>query len=335
MTPAPRPAILELPPGLETEDVACPVCPSDGGSGRPQFLARDHLFGKQGRFALVRCPRCRSLRVTPRPRAESLGHFYAEYYTEEGMTLAESLQIGTGNPRFDPVRETSLQRWKQIGQHLDANVGEIDVLDVGCGLGGFLHHVASDPRVRPRGVEMSPRAVEYARRRFGLDVQQGGLEALPLADGTVDVVTLWHVLEHSPDPRSALAEVRRVLRPNGVLAIEIPCADSLLLSVFGRYWFYLQPPTHLNLFSACGLRSLIEDCGFRFSFSKFPFVPMEFLGSAYNVLFRPRGLQGKSFGMLAGLFVGLGILCWELPLIGILRRLRRSGVLRLLAQRAT
>lgn len=329
------------------EDAPCPLCgppPSGSRPDRVLFSAEDHLFGLPGSFTLKRCNRCRSLRVDPRPAPRSLGHFYQGYYTPERMQLNAALQLGTGDARFDPMRASALARWRELCAALgrpwpapSLRPGEeperLTVVDAGCGLGGFLHHVRQDPRVVPRGVESSPVAVAYARERLGLDVQQGLAEDLPLPDGCADVLTMWHVLEHSPSPRAALAEARRVLRPGGVLAVEVPHGGSLLAALFGPRWFFLQPPTHLTLFSRAALGELVQQAGFEVLRLRHPFVPLELLGSIHYALARPRGLPVRTMGKAALLAIGLGIVLLELPLLVLLGLAGRSGVVRLLARR--
>ncbi len=307
--------------------------------------AQDHLFGCTGEFDLLRCRGCGSLRVDPRPAPEALGPFYAGYYTAEGMVNAERLQVGNDGAGFNPMRKTARRRWDEILRLLGqapfdptrAVVVDGDplvVVDAGCGLGGFLHHIRADPRARVLGVEQAPEAVAYAQDKLGLEVRQGHAEALPFDDESVDVVTLWHVLEHSVAPRKALAEARRVLRPGGVLAVEVPSGSSWLGALFGRYWFFLQPPTHLHLFSPRALERLLAEEGFAVAGRGFPFVPTELLGSLYYLFARPRGLHPPRKPSVAGLLLAaLGVLLLEVPLLGVLRILGRSGVVRVLARK--
>ncbi len=328
-----------MPAAPQLEPAPCPVCGPSAGPGRELFTAQDHLFGFPGDFALRACPECGTWRVNPRPRLDDLGLYYSRYYSPAGIEVSAALQVGTGNPRFDPVRSTSLQRWREILRALGELRGsvtdpaQLTAVDAGCGLGGFLHHLAAaQPAPRRIGVELSPEAVRYARETLQLDVLEAPVEALPLPDHSVDVLSLWHVLEHSPDPQRALAEAHRVLRPDGVLAVELPSGDSLLARVFRARWFYLQPPTHLQHFTRRGLDRLLEGAGFRVLRRSQPFVPLELLGSLYYALLRPKGLpQGEKASPWKALAMGLSVLLLEAPLLALLRLLRRGGVMRTLA----
>ena len=327
------------------EPCVCPVCGPSAGQRVAVRAARDHLFGCPGSFDLVRCAGCSSLRVQPRPTPASLGPFYAGYYSPAGLASSEALQVGTGQPGFDAPRATSRARWNQLlrlmgrtpfspKRAVTVDGPPLVVVDAGCGLGGFLHHIRADPRVQPLGVEMAPEAVAYGRDKLGLDVREGVAEQLPLEDSSVDVLTLWHVLEHSPAPRQALAEAWRVLRPGGLLAVEVPSGASWLGRLFGRFWFFLQPPTHLNLLSPAGLERLVREADFTPLQRRFPFVPSEILGSLFYLFARPAGLPaGRQLGCLTVFLLALGVLFIELPVLLVLRAIGRSGVVRIVARK--
>jgi SAM-dependent methyltransferase len=99
------------------------------------------------------------------------------------------------------------------------------LLDAGCGSGRTLDELARYGRVS--GVDLSPDAVETARKRGHDDVQVARVEELPFADGTFDVVTCLDVVEHTPDDRATLAELRRVTRPGGLLLVTVPAYQAL------------------------------------------------------------------------------------------------------------
>ena len=99
------------------------------------------------------------------------------------------------------------------------------LLDAGCGSGRTLDDLARYGRVS--GIDLSPEAVEAARRRGHADVRVARVEELPFEDATFDVVTCLDVVEHTPDDRATLAELRRVTRPGGVLIVTVPAYQAL------------------------------------------------------------------------------------------------------------
>lgn len=107
------------------------------------------------------------------------------------------------------------------------------VLDCGCGMGFHLFALARLRRLDLVGLDADPERLAWARReRVPGELVLGDAERLPFADESFDGVLMSEVLEHLPDDAGALAEVRRVLKPGGVLAVSVPHA---------RYPFWWDP----------------------------------------------------------------------------------------------
>jgi len=100
-----------------------------------------------------------------------------------------------------------------------------EVLDAGCGSGRTLQELAGLGRVS--GIELSPEAAAVARGRGSFDVRIGRLEELPWEDGTFELITCLDVIEHTPDDRVTLRELRRVTRPGGWLLVTVPAYPAL------------------------------------------------------------------------------------------------------------
>jgi SAM-dependent methyltransferase len=143
------------------------------------------------------------------------------------------------------------------------------VLDVGAGPGFFLSACAARGW-ECYGVDISRRAADFARARFGLNVSCASLEQARYPPGFFDVVTFWNVLDELPSPRAALQEAHRVLRPGGGVLVRVPNAafhvrvrsllrGCRLAGVFGG-----GDPTTIHLFSFAPehLKRLLQECGF-------------------------------------------------------------------------
>jgi len=136
------------------------------------------------------------------------------------------------------------------------------LLDLGCATGIFPHGM------RRRGwetwgVEPHAGAAQYARDRLGIDVFVGELEGVAFPVRFFDVVTLWDVLEHVRDPRRTLEEIARILRPQGLLVLNLPNPDCLEARLFGPYWAGWDVPRHLHVFSRRALERLLAETGFQ------------------------------------------------------------------------
>jgi 2-polyprenyl-3-methyl-5-hydroxy-6-metoxy-1,4-benzoquinol methylase len=136
------------------------------------------------------------------------------------------------------------------------------LLEVGCAAGIYLDGMRQ-LGWQVEGIEIAEDAAQIAQQELGLDVHVGDanvlLAALPAAH--YDVVAMWHVLEHLHDPAGALADVARVLRPGGLLMLELPNLDSPFAALFGESWFPLEIPRHLYHFSAPTLRAMLARAG--------------------------------------------------------------------------
>ena len=98
------------------------------------------------------------------------------------------------------------------------------VLDVGCGAGNMMHHLAHYGEVV--GVDMYSKALEVAQQR-GLSVQEGSADDLPFEADSFDIVTLLDVVEHVPNEHGVFSECRRVLKPGGKLIVTVPALMAL------------------------------------------------------------------------------------------------------------
>jgi SAM-dependent methyltransferase len=110
-------------------------------------------------------------------------------------------------------------------------------------------------------VEPSRWAAKRAEARVDGPVHVGVVEDAPLPEGAYDVVTMWDVIEHLPDPASTLRAVHSALRPGGVFAVTTMDVEALFPRVAGRFWpWYMQ--MHLVYFSRRTLGELLRSCGF-------------------------------------------------------------------------
>lgn len=103
--------------------------------------------------------------------------------------------------------------------------GGMKVLDAGCGTGGLIRRMAEErPLWQWAGVDLSPLAIEFTRRRCppGTELREAAVTELPWSDGVFDAVVSADVLYHVDDDAAALREFFRVLRPGGRLVINVP-----------------------------------------------------------------------------------------------------------------
>ena len=139
------------------------------------------------------------------------------------------------------------------------------LLDIGCSV-GYTLIAARELGLAPTGSDLSQFAIRTCREQ-GFRAERGELAKLPFADGEFRIVTMKHVLEHTPHPRAALREVRRVLQPGGAVFIAIPHAGYGKARRAPRSSRYYLPAAHgrehFVYYTPATLTRLLEQEGFR------------------------------------------------------------------------
>lgn len=132
-------------------------------------------------------------------------------------------------------------------------------MDAGAGRGRFVAS-ARAAGLRAEGIEPSARGVRAAAEQ-GIALQHATVAQATIAPGSVDAATLWHVLEHADEPGAMLADVRRWLRPQGVVLIGVPNLSSVQARLGGPRWFHLDVPRHRVHLTPAGLHTLLRRHG--------------------------------------------------------------------------
>jgi len=135
------------------------------------------------------------------------------------------------------------------------------VFDVGTANGSFLK-VARDAGWSVSGCEPSRWMVEWCRTHYGIEIGSGSIFNQTLDAASFDVVTLWDVLEHTPDPLSNLAEAARVLKRGGLLVVNYPDYGTAVARAMGRRWVFLLT-IHYYYFTRRTITAALERVGCR------------------------------------------------------------------------
>ena len=207
-----------------------------------------------GAYRIVGCSRC-ALQWSEGPPI-SPGEFYdADYFVGDDSSkgYADYHGMDQARVRLDAKRLKTLRRAFPRAESL---------LEVGCGCGGFLAR-AGQAGLQAVGVDVSAYAAEYARQVWGQRVVTGEINAATLdeAGRRFDLIALWDVIEHLPDPCHAVALLADRLRPGGVLAVSTGDVSSLVAKLSGPRWHLYNLPEHLWFFSAASLQRLLERAG--------------------------------------------------------------------------
>lgn len=167
---------------------------------------------------IFRCSQCGYIFDNPRPTYDEIVGFYLredQYHSWLGEER--------GREALWQRRLKMVKRFKNKGT----------LLDVGAGIGQFLHFARDDFEVE--GTEISESAIKVAREKYDLNLKKGQLEDIDFGDCRFDVITLFHVLEHVPDPSGLIERCYNLLKEKGIIVIAIPNdINSLIKNPFKR-----------------------------------------------------------------------------------------------------
>jgi SAM-dependent methyltransferase len=158
-------------------------------------------------------------------------------------------------------RRFGAERLSIIAEHLGREPKGARLLDVGCGTGWFLE-CAKEAGFDVSGLELGRELAEFTSDRLGIEVWNKPLSEMPIGD-PFDVITLFDVLEHVPDPKETLARIYGLLKPGGIALFFVPNLESLGFKILRGNSSLCMPVEHLFYFTESALRPVLEQAGFQ------------------------------------------------------------------------
>ena len=217
-----------------------------------------------GENRVLRCEECTHVFVDAVYTSESIQQMYESYEA-----------IGT-DQYFSGIDREVLSNFDayltRCREYLSSGSPQPRLLDVGCGTGAFLER-AQKAGFLCEGIEICKPLADIAVRNVGCPVHIGLLSGLDLTECSFDVITMYDLIEHLPEPASDLRKVHKWLKPGGILFVLTPNDDALLRRI-ARLVFHgsfrkidrpmrvLYHKHHLSFFSTRSLARLVEGCGF-------------------------------------------------------------------------
>ena len=215
----------------------CPWCESE--RTQIHLWLRDEFLTKE-EFQIYECLRCGLQFTEPRPSKDKIGEYYKsqEYYSHQENKKGFIPKL------YESIKLINIKHKYKIATK-GVKVGKM--LDIGCGVGDFLHR-AEQNGWDCTGVEPSEEAKTIAQKRIKARIIPGNdLEKIP--NETYDVITMWHVLEHVDDIKWQVAQLQRLIKKEGRIIIAVPNYKSYDAEFYKDKWAAYDVPRHLNHFN--------------------------------------------------------------------------------------
>ncbi len=233
-----------------------------------------------GQVSLYRCPRCQ-LVFSGKANKDNFNCclLYRNYYKNEArcgrfrLWLEEVIKIFRFFRAFKIFTIACLRK---------------SILDIGCGRGLMLFFLKKYYHYTVAGTQLDSKAIRFAKDKLGLKIFGQDLLKINFKKDSLDVVTMWHVLEHLQNPEKYLRKIYKLLRRQGKLIMEVPNFNSWTRKLTGKYWLGLDLAYHLNFFTPEALSKIVIRQGFQiktihtFSLEYSTFISSQSIISAFS-----------------------------------------------------
>lgn len=209
---------------------------------------------------VYQCQCCGHRFLHPLPDENRLQAYYDQDTQTKAVYNSKSINLRKimANSRYDTARRVELLHKET------SNNKQPLVLEIGCGYGFFIRETER-LGYNIEGIEISASRRRIARRLCNSDIYHYNLvnEIPDEMIGKYDVIVMFQVLEHIPEPVLFLKNVGRLLKKTGKLIIEVPNLDDHLLNLNEEYFNFFYQTAHVSYYSPKSLRILLGNCGYK------------------------------------------------------------------------
>ena len=208
----------------------CRICGAEGLF--QSYTVREMLRGTKDEFEYFVCPNCVCLQIAEIPN--NLGDYYeTDYYS---MKKYHDYDCNFTNP----VKDSS------------------KILDVGCGIGGWLYLMAHEGHDNLYGCDpFVENEIDYGNRVHIYKCEITDMKG----DGTFDEVRMGDSFEHVTNPHEVLKKACELLNENGYILMRIPTYPNIAFDLFETHWYQLDAPRHIFLHSLLSIKYLADKYG--------------------------------------------------------------------------
>ena len=231
----------------------------------------------------IRCQNCGLLSMYPLPTQTAIAELYdADYYGLGETKLLKWMEF---------IRSACMKRRARRVFSL-AKTEAIHILDIGAGDGRFLKNM-HDFGCKIYGTELECPAYNRASMIPEIHLVHCDITQAAFEPEKFNIITIWHVLEHMPDPAKIINHCQKLLAPGGLIIIEVPNLGSWQSHISGSNAFHLDPPRHLYQFTKRSLTALLNNANFKIFKQETASLEMGVIGvmqSWLNIWITPRDL---------------------------------------------
>lgn len=221
--------------GRDVISVGCNHCDS----------TNNKIIWRKDGFPYCICQECDLVYISPRLTEQEISNIYETGFKSKSENKPPPFDFSSFNSFFNEA-----EKYRKNNT----------LLDVGCFRGDLLFG-AKQKGWDVFGTEISEKAARYGESNYDLNIHIGSLVDAGYVDNYFDVVSLFDVIEHLPDPKRYLKEVNRILRPGGLLYLDTPNFNSINRFLFRENWTIFFP-WHLYYFTESTLNNIVENNGF-------------------------------------------------------------------------
>lgn len=209
-----------------------------------------YLFSKD-KYEYFICNNCKVTFIAPKP---NYPHVYINNLSKYNSLKTEKAYF----LKKDVLTTRAINSVTILSQYKTTG----HLLDIGCSYGFYLK-IFKEFGYITEGIDISKKAVNYALKKYNLRVYKKDFRTFRFSKKRYDIITLFDILEHLPNPRKTLSKINKLLKKNGIIIIQTPNIRSIIAKITGVNWFWLVTPQHIFLYSIKSLIILLESEKFK------------------------------------------------------------------------
>lgn len=230
---------------------------------RCHICSSDHLkqYLNVNNYNIVQCAVCSHIQVSPIPDEKTLLGFYQHNGDDSfyGNSCSVSLML-KGKQEKDFLVKYYSERIDIINDSISDN--EAKILDFGCTNGIFVKSIIDSGLKNAYGYDVAESLVQEGIKN-GLDLHTGKVSEFSKSFiGFFDMILSYHVFEHLASPKEVLCELKKCLKKDALIYLNVPHINSLQVKLMKEKSAIIDPPFHIHYFTKKSLTRIFEDQGF-------------------------------------------------------------------------